>query len=95
MPPQTMPFWHLDYFELKGNQDVANWGKTFTSTLTTRKNLDIGTVPEEELLPEIRFLSKSSICISGQISNYQISALLIIQSITLLPFEVPESYPIH
>lgn len=41
MPPPTVPFWHVDCFELKAISDPAVSRKAFTSLLTAYRSLAI------------------------------------------------------
>ena len=49
------PFLHVDYIEPKHHQDPVDSETTFTPPVITYKNLDRGSSPERELLPEITF----------------------------------------
>ena len=56
-------------FWAEGNQDLVNSGTTFPSNLTIWKNLDRGTVPEKELLPERMYLSERPSAGQGKLLN--------------------------
>lgn len=53
-------------FWAEGNEDPADSEKSFTSPLTTYKNLDKGPGPEE-LLPETTYLSERSTYMQGNL----------------------------
>lgn len=88
---QSMPFWHVGYFWTESNQGSVVLGKVSISSLTDWHNIDKVPVLERELLPEITFFIWL-ICMSGQTSDYQMSALLIFLWIALLHFEALSLY---
>lgn len=78
-------------FWTEGNQDTADSRKTYTSLLTTWRIWRRAWCRDRKVTREL--FSGWPICMTGQTSNYQTSALLTVLSV-ILPFEAPDPCPI-